>query len=129
VKTVAHAGGGETGSESRSWSLALLVPAEPGRRNRRTIDGVLVAAASALAGLEAVVARSAPETDEEIGRAVATLLGWASGVWRAVIVVTLALAFLIVVDALVRRRWLLVRDLLIALALVAAVASVLAWGR
>ena len=87
---------------------------------------MLVAAASALAGLEAVVARSAPETDEEIGRAVATLLGWASGVWRAVIVVTLALAFLIVVDALVQRRWLLVRDLLIALALVAAVASALA---
>jgi hypothetical protein len=50
------------------WSLALLVPAEPGRRNRRTIDGVLVAVGIRLAGLEAVVARSAPETDEEIGR-------------------------------------------------------------
>jgi len=111
---------------SRSWSVALLVPAEPGRRNRRTIDGVLVAAASALAGLEAVVARSAPGTDEEVGQAVATLLGWASGVWRAVIVATLALAFLIVAEALVRRRWLLVRDLLIALALVGAVASLLA---
>ena len=112
--------------QARSWSLALLLPAEPGRRNRRTIDGVLVAAAAALAGLQAVVARSAPETDEEIGRAVATLLGWASGVWRAVIVLTLAIAFLIVVDALVRRRWLLVRDVLITLALVAAVASALA---
>jgi glycosyltransferase 2 family protein len=85
-----------------------------------------VAAAAALAGLEAVVARSAPGTDEQIGDAVATLLGWASGVWRAVIVVALALAFLIVADALVRRRALLVRDLLIALALVAAFASVLA---
>ena len=91
-----------------------------GPKDRRTIDGVLVAAASALAGLEAVVARSAPETDEEIGRAVVTLLGLGLRVWRAVIVVTLALSFLIVVDALVRRRWLLVRDLLIALALVAA---------
>src|SRR6185436_6356925 len=85
----------------RSWSLALLLPAEPGRRNRRTIDGVLVAAAAALAGLEAVVARSARGTDEEAGQAVATLLGWASGVWRAVIVATLALAVLIVAEALV----------------------------
>ena len=106
--------------------VALLLPDEPGRRNRRTIDGVLVAAAVALAGLEAVVARSAPETDDEIGQAVATLLGWAPGVWRAVIVATLALAFLIVADALFRRRWMLVRDLLVALALVAAVASLLA---
>jgi glycosyltransferase 2 family protein len=107
-------------------SFALLVPPEPGRRNRRTIDGVLVAAAAAVAGLEAVVARSAPETDDEIGQAVATLLGWAPGVWRAGIVVTLALALLIVAAALVRRRWVLVRDLLTALALVAAIASLLA---
>ena len=57
----------------------------------------------------------------------ATLLGWASGVWRAVIVVTLALAVrssrTLSFDS---HWWLLVRDLLIALAPVAAAASVLA---
>jgi glycosyltransferase 2 family protein len=104
----------------------LLVPDEPGRRNRRTIDGVLVAVAAVLVGLEAVVARSAPATDEEIGQAVATLLGWAPGLWRAVVVITLVLALVIVADAVLRRRWLLFRDLLIALLVVIAGASVLA---
>ena len=107
-------------------SFALLVPDEPGRRNRRTIDGVLVGAAAILVGLEAVVARSAPATDEEIGQAIATLLGWAPGLWRAVVVITLVLALVVVADAVLRRRWLLFRDLLIALLVVIAGASVLA---
>ena len=109
-----------------SWGLALLVPAEPGRRNRRTVDGVLVATAAVVIGLAAVVARSAASTDEEIGQALATLFGWAPGLWRAALLVTLALAVVIVVDALVRRRWLLVRDLVIALLLVNVAAMVLA---
>ena len=125
MATEAHAGDGEAGSKSRSWSLALLVPAEPGRRNRRTVDGVLVAATAALVGLQAVVARSAAATDEEIGQAFGTLLGWAAGLWRALLVVTLALAVVIVADAVVQRRWLLVRDLFIALLLATAGASVL----
>ena len=104
----------------------MLVPAEPGRRNRRTVDGVLVATAAVVVGLAAVVARSAAGTDEEIGQALATLFGWAPGLWRAVLLVTLALAVVIAVDALVRRRWLLVRDLVIALLLVNAAGSVLA---
>jgi glycosyltransferase 2 family protein len=126
VTTAARAGDGEARLESRSWTLALLLPAEPGRRNRRTIDGILVAATSGLVGLEAVVARSAAGTDEDIGRAFATLLGWAPGLWRAVLVVTLALAAVIVAEALVRRRWMLVRDLFIALLVANAGASVLA---
>jgi uncharacterized membrane protein YbhN (UPF0104 family)/tRNA A-37 threonylcarbamoyl transferase component Bud32 len=81
---------------------------------------------AALVGLSAVVARSAAGTDEEIGQAVATLFGWAPALWRAVVVLTLGLALVIVVDALVRRRWLLVRDLVIALLVVNAAASVLA---
>jgi uncharacterized membrane protein YbhN (UPF0104 family)/tRNA A-37 threonylcarbamoyl transferase component Bud32 len=116
----------EADSASRSWGLTLLVPAEPGRRNRRTVDGVLVAATAAVIGLEAVVARSAAGTDEEIGQALATLFGWAPGLWRAVLLVTLVLALVIVANALVQRRWLLVRDLFIALLLVNAAGSVLA---
>jgi uncharacterized membrane protein YbhN (UPF0104 family)/tRNA A-37 threonylcarbamoyl transferase component Bud32 len=101
------------------------MPAEPGRRNRRTIDGVLVAAAAILAGLAAIVAQSAPEVDEEVGRALITVLGWAPGLWRAVLVGALALALVIVVDALLERRWMLARDLLIALVIVNVVGPVL----
>ena len=117
---------GEADSASRSWGPALLVPAEPVGRNRRTVDGVLVAATAAFVALQAVVARSAADTDEQIGQALATLFGWAPELWRAVLLVTLVLAVLIVVEAVVRRRWLLVRDLVIALLLVNAAASVLA---
>ena len=104
----------------------MLVPAEPGRRNRRTVDGVLVATAAVVIGLAAVVARSAASTDEEIGQALATLFGWAPGLWRAALLVTLALGVVIAVEALVRRRWLLVRDLVMALLLVNVAAMVLA---
>ena len=94
------------------------MPGEQGSRNRRTIDGVLAASAAAAVALGAVIARSAVEADEDVGQALATLLGWAPGLWRAVLVVTLALAIAVVVDAAVRRRWLLVRDLLVALLVV-----------
>jgi uncharacterized membrane protein YbhN (UPF0104 family)/tRNA A-37 threonylcarbamoyl transferase component Bud32 len=104
----------------------MLTADEPGRRNRRTIDGVLVAATAVLAGLAAVVARSAPAVDEDIGRAVATVLGWAPGLWRLALLGILALALIIVADALVRQRWLLVRDVLIALVVVNLIGSVLA---
>ena len=106
--------------------MTLLVPAEPGQRNRRTIDGVLLVAAAAVVGLEAVVARSAHGSDEEIWRAVATLLGWAPGLWYGVLLLAVVLALTVVADAVVRRRWLLVRDLLLAVVVVNAVGSVLA---
>jgi glycosyltransferase 2 family protein len=103
----------------------LLTPAEPGRRNRRTIDAVLVGAAAVLAGLTAVVAKSAPEVDEEVAQALMTVFGWAPYFWRIVFVGALLLALVIVADVLLRRRWLLARDLLIALVLVVVVASIL----
>jgi uncharacterized membrane protein YbhN (UPF0104 family)/tRNA A-37 threonylcarbamoyl transferase component Bud32 len=104
----------------------MLTAAEPGRRNRRTVDGVLAAATAVLAGLAAVVARSAPAVDEDIGRAVGTVLGWAPGLWRVALLGSLALALIIVADALVRKRWLLARDVLIAVVVVNVVGSVLA---
>jgi uncharacterized membrane protein YbhN (UPF0104 family)/tRNA A-37 threonylcarbamoyl transferase component Bud32 len=75
--------------------------------------------------LTAVVARSAPAVDDEISRALATVLGWAPNFWRAVFLGALALAIVIVIDVLVRRRWLLARDLLIALIVVGVAGSVL----
>jgi uncharacterized membrane protein YbhN (UPF0104 family)/tRNA A-37 threonylcarbamoyl transferase component Bud32 len=109
----------------RSWNLALLTPAEPGRRNRRTIDGALAAAAAVIAGLAAVVAKSAPEVDEKIAQALITVFGWAPYFWRIVFVGALALALVILGDVLVRRRWLLARDLLVAFAVVLAAGTVL----
>jgi glycosyltransferase 2 family protein len=113
-------------TEDRRPSLTLLMPAEPGRRNRRTIDAVLVLATAVVTALAAVVARSAPEVDEEIGDAVATVLGWAPGVWRAALLGALGLALVVVAAALLRKRWLLARDVLIALALVLLVGGGLA---
>ena len=107
-------------------SLSVLVPVDPRGRNRRTIDVMLVAAAAGVVGLAAVVARSAPGADEDVGHAFATLLGWAPGFWRAVIVVTLGLAVVVVADAVAHRRWPLVRDVLIALLVASAGASVMA---
>ena len=115
--------GGE-GVAPRSFSL--LLPVEPGRRNRRTIDGLLVGTGAILAGLAAVAARSAPGVDEDVGQGIETALGWAPGIWRAALVGALALALVVVVDAVLRKRWLLVRDVAIALVVVNVVGSLLA---
>jgi uncharacterized membrane protein YbhN (UPF0104 family)/tRNA A-37 threonylcarbamoyl transferase component Bud32 len=112
-------------SAQRSWNLTLLTPAEPGRRNRRTIDGALAGAAAVLAGLAAVVAKSAPEVDEKVAQALITVFGWAPYFWRIVFVGALALALVILGDVLVRRRWLLARDLVVAFAVVLAAGTVL----
>jgi uncharacterized membrane protein YbhN (UPF0104 family)/tRNA A-37 threonylcarbamoyl transferase component Bud32 len=111
---------------ARSWNVSLFTPHEPQRRNRRTIDGALAASTAVLAGLAAVAARSAPEVDERIGDAVAAVLGWAPGLWRAALLATLVLALVVVGGALWRRRWLLARDLLVALVIVNVLGSVLA---
>ena len=96
---------------NRSWNLALLTAAEPGRRNGRTIDAAFLIIASVGTGLAATVARLAPDVDADIARALATVFGWAPNVWRAAFVFTLAFALLIIGDAIFRRRWILVRDL------------------
>jgi glycosyltransferase 2 family protein len=115
----------QPGSAASSWSVALLTSSEPGRRNRRTIDAVLLALGAFLVGLAAVLAESAAAEDEEVGQALVTVLGWAPAVWRAALVGALVLALVIVGGVLLRRRWALVRDLAIALLVVAGLASVL----
>jgi glycosyltransferase 2 family protein len=109
----------------RSWRFALLTPAETGRRNRRTIEGALLGAAAIVVGLTAVVARSAPGHDEDVGRALTTVLGWAEALWRVGFVGLLGLALVIVVGVLIRRRWDLVRDLLVAVLVLGAAGSIL----
>ena len=110
---------------NRSWNLALLTAAEPGRRNRRTIDAAFLIIASVGIGLAATVARLAPDVDADIARAFATVFGWAPNVWRAAFVFTLAFALLIIGDAIFRRRWILVRDLVAGLVVVLLVGALL----
>ena len=104
---------------NRAWTLQLLAESEPGRRNRRSIDGVLVAAAAAIVGLTAVIARSASAEDDAVGQALVTVFGWAEAVWRVTLVAALVLAVGVVGDAVFRRRRDLARDLAIALLLLA----------
>jgi uncharacterized membrane protein YbhN (UPF0104 family)/tRNA A-37 threonylcarbamoyl transferase component Bud32 len=72
-------------------------------------------------GLTAVIASATPEVDEDIAEALMTLFGWANAFSRVAFVAVLALAAVVVVDVLVRRRWSLARDLLVvAVALIGA---------
>jgi glycosyltransferase 2 family protein len=103
-------------STKRHWHVGLLTETEPGRRNRRTIDSVLLFWAALVIGLTAAVAASAPTDDRNVGAALTTVFGWAGALWRAAFFALLASAAAIVVDALLERRWDLVRDLLVAVA-------------
>jgi glycosyltransferase 2 family protein len=99
----------------------LLTASEPGRRNRRVVDGVFLLLAAIVIGLTAVVASATPEVDADVAKALTTLFGWANGFWRATFVALLLLAVVVVVDVLMRRRWALARDLLVAAMLLAGV--------
>jgi glycosyltransferase 2 family protein len=112
-------------SADRSWNVSLLTKTEPGRRNRRTIDSVLLAVAAVVLGLSAVIASSAPEDDKDVAHALTTVLGWADGLWRTVFVCGLGLALAIVVAVVLRRRWDLGRDLLVAAGTVWGAATIL----
>jgi glycosyltransferase 2 family protein len=109
----------------RSWNVALLTATEPGRRNRRTIDSVFLAWAAIVIGLSAAVASSAPEHDKDVAQALTTVFGWAGALWRTAFVGLLVLALVIVFDVLLRRRWDLARDLLLATLVLLATGIVL----
>ena len=112
-------------STERSWHLSLLAETEPGRRNRRTIDAFFLLVGALVVGLTAVVAPTAESDDRNVAQALVTILGWADSLWRIAFVGLLAFALVIVVDVLVRRRWSLARDLIVAASLVVAAGSVL----
>jgi hypothetical protein len=105
-------------SAERKWNIDLLTASEEGRRNRRTIDAILLAVAVVLAGAAAAIATSAPEQDKDLAQALITVLGWAAAFWRLVFVAALVTALVIVVGVLLSRRWALARDLLLALMVV-----------
>ena len=104
---------------------SVFVTYEQGRRNRRTVDAVLLAAMALVSGAAAVVSSSAPAEDADLGAAMVTLLGWGEVLWRTVVVGTIALCALLLIGVVVRRRWALARDLLAALVVLALVGSVL----
>jgi uncharacterized membrane protein YbhN (UPF0104 family)/tRNA A-37 threonylcarbamoyl transferase component Bud32 len=103
----------------------LLVPAEVGRRNRRTADGVVLAVAAVVLGLAAAIASAAHAEDGSVAKGLVALLGWADPLFRVAWVAMLALALLVVLDILARRRWLLLRDEIVALVVVTALGVVL----
>jgi len=107
-------------SAEHSWEFALLVAAAQAPRNRRPSDVALVALTAVVAGLAAVVAKSAPEIDETVGGALEAVLGWAPYFWRLVFVLPLALALIVAVDVMLQHRWVLARDLLLAVVIVLA---------
>ena len=88
---------------------------------------MLLGSVAILTGLAAVVAAQAPRADEAVADALITVLGWAEAAWRTVLAAALLAAAVIVVGVLVRRRWALARDLLVALLVVLAAAGILGW--
>ncbi len=102
-----------------------MTKTEPGRRNRRTIDSVVLGGAALVLGLSAVIASSASEHDEAVAHALTTVVGWAGGFWRTLFVCLLALALVILVDVLLRSRWDLARDVVVAGVVLVGTAAVL----
>jgi hypothetical protein len=97
-----------------------LTAAHARGRNRRASDLVLLGCAVLVGALAAVVSASVPDTDEAIGEALTTLLGWARPLWRSAVFGVLLLAVAIASDIIWRRRLGLARDVLAALLLVGA---------
>ena len=110
---------------ARGWKLTLLAPTEPGRRNRRPVDAAFLLFGAIVIALTALAAASAEEQDGEVARAFKTVLAWADSAWRAAFVGLLAIALAIALEAVLRRRWTLVRDIAVALVLVVGAAFVL----
>jgi uncharacterized membrane protein YbhN (UPF0104 family)/tRNA A-37 threonylcarbamoyl transferase component Bud32 len=101
-------------SPEHSWGVELLTETEPGRRNRRTIDSAVLVWAAIVIGLSAAVGASARRHDGDVAEALTTVFGWAGAFWRIAFFGLLGLAAVILVDVLIRRRWDLARDLLVA---------------
>src|SRR5215471_2969052 len=112
-------------SSRHSLNVGLLAPTAPGLRNRRTIDSVFLLFAAVVLGLSAGIASAAPRQEHNVDDALRTVFGWAGGFWDAVFVCALLFALAVVVDVLLRRRWDLARDLLVAGLLMVGTAVVL----
>src|SRR5499427_1893160 len=104
----------DAASSRQSQNVTLLAATAPGVRNRRTIDSVFLLVAAVVLGLSAAIAAAAPRQERDVDDALRTVFGWAGGFWDAAFVCALLLALTVVVDVLLRRRWDLARDLLVA---------------
>ena len=113
------------GAGTRYSSFDVLAEHEPGRRNRRTIDVAFLFAAAVVIGLTAVAASSAEAEDAQVQVALTAVLGWAESFWRLVFFTVLVFAATVVLNVLVRRRWTLARDLVVALLVVACLSITL----
>jgi glycosyltransferase 2 family protein len=102
----------------------VLTEYEAGRRNRRTVDAVLLGAMAVLTSLAATIAHAAPDEDHAVGQAMITVLGWAANLCRAAVVCALVLSAVILAIIVVRRRWALLRDVVLALVVLAGTGSV-----
>lgn len=109
-------------------AVRLLTVAEPGRRNRRTIDGVLLGAGAIVLGLAAAAASKAALQDRQVATAMITVLGWADPLWRSLFVATVAFALIVVLDVLLHCRFALFRDLVLALLIVLGAGMLLGWA-
>jgi glycosyltransferase 2 family protein len=106
--------------------IRLFAPGERGRRNRRSIDAVFLVFAAAVCGLVGAAASQAPAQDARVARNVIAVLGWAEALWRTAFVGVLALAAIVLVGLVVRRRKFIGRDVATGLALEVGLAVLLA---
>jgi uncharacterized membrane protein YbhN (UPF0104 family)/tRNA A-37 threonylcarbamoyl transferase component Bud32 len=107
-------------------SIRLFAPGERGRRNRRSIDGVFLVIAAVVCGLAGAAESQAPGQDERAARNVIAVLGWAEALWRTAFVGVLALAGIVLVGLVVRRRKFIGRDVATGLLIEVALAVLLA---
>jgi glycosyltransferase 2 family protein len=117
--------GPRAGGRTPPAPRVTLLSAPARGRNRRASDIVRLAAAVLVGALAVVVATSVPRTDEAIGDALGTLLGWAWPLWRIALLAALVLAVVIASDVIWRRRFTVARDVLVALLIVGVAGAVL----
>ena len=77
----------------------VFVEYEEGRRNRRTLDAVLLAVTALVSAAAAALANAVPVQDAEVGDAIVTLLGWAGALWRVVVLATILLGAVLLAAA------------------------------
>jgi uncharacterized membrane protein YbhN (UPF0104 family)/tRNA A-37 threonylcarbamoyl transferase component Bud32 len=106
-------------------SIRLFAPGERGRRNRRSLDAVFLVLASIACGLGGAAASQAPAQDARVARNVIAVLGWAEALWRTAFVGVLALAGVVLVGLVVRRRKFIGRDVATGLAIEVGLAVLL----
>src|SRR4249919_3142329 len=87
----------------------LLLDEESGRRSKRPADALLLLAAGALAVLGALIADAKDGSEPTALHSFAQLFGWFDTGWQIIYLATLAFGVAVFLEAVVLRRWHLVR--------------------